>query len=327
VTSITGTVVARQLYGPYGAPRWSSGALPTDYRYTGQRPEETRLGSLYDYGARFYSVYLNRWLQPDTIVPQPGNPQSLNRYSYVLNSPLKYTDPTGHHEECSYADGCGQAGTWTSQPEIDFLSSLPPIPTSTEINLYDLTGATTRAVGRASKLFDVPPEFVAAVLNYENHRQAGLAGAIRRTAKMGINGLLGQIDKFHDEGVGYSMGVGNVKPGTAQTIEQYFMGNYSSDTEQYRVMSALHKLDTGKLNNGPMNVLYVAGNVRIAIDLLYEQGYRGPISQDNAALVISYHNSPSALLWGRPGPAGIEGITLLIQASLRQVPLPFFPGR
>ncbi len=56
VTSITGTLVARQLYGPYGAPRWSSGTLPTDYRYTGQR-SETGLGSLHDYGARFYSAW------------------------------------------------------------------------------------------------------------------------------------------------------------------------------------------------------------------------------------------------------------------------------
>jgi hypothetical protein len=29
-------------------------------------------------------------------VPNPANPQSLNRYSYILNNPLKYTDPTGH---------------------------------------------------------------------------------------------------------------------------------------------------------------------------------------------------------------------------------------
>ncbi len=40
--------------------------------------------------------YLNHFTQPDSIIPQPGNPQSLNRYSYVLNSPLKFTDPTGH---------------------------------------------------------------------------------------------------------------------------------------------------------------------------------------------------------------------------------------
>jgi hypothetical protein len=29
-------------------------------------------------------------------VPEPGNPQSLNRYSYALNNPMRYTDPTGH---------------------------------------------------------------------------------------------------------------------------------------------------------------------------------------------------------------------------------------
>jgi hypothetical protein len=35
-------------------------------------------------------------VQPDTIVPQASNTQALNRYSYVLNNPMKYTDPTGH---------------------------------------------------------------------------------------------------------------------------------------------------------------------------------------------------------------------------------------
>ena len=46
--------------------------------------------------ARFYDPLLGRFLSADTIVPEPGNPQSLNRYSYVYNSPLMYNDPTGH---------------------------------------------------------------------------------------------------------------------------------------------------------------------------------------------------------------------------------------
>jgi hypothetical protein len=36
------------------------------------------------------------WTQADTQIPDYYNPQSLNRYSYTLNNPLKYTDPTGH---------------------------------------------------------------------------------------------------------------------------------------------------------------------------------------------------------------------------------------
>lgn len=53
------------------------------------------LGLVY-YQARFYVPYLNRFLSADTIVPDPANPQSFNRYSYVYNNPVNYTDPTGH---------------------------------------------------------------------------------------------------------------------------------------------------------------------------------------------------------------------------------------
>ena len=49
-----------------------------------------------DYKARFYSVYLNRFIQPDTIVPNMFYSQSLNRYAYANNNPVKYSDPSGH---------------------------------------------------------------------------------------------------------------------------------------------------------------------------------------------------------------------------------------
>lgn len=42
------------------------------------------------------SPYINRFLQPDSIIPGAANPQSWNRFSYVTNNPLRYTDPTGH---------------------------------------------------------------------------------------------------------------------------------------------------------------------------------------------------------------------------------------
>ncbi len=48
------------------------------------------------YNARYYDPELGRFISPDTIVQDPSNPQTLNRYSYVLNNPLKFTDPSGH---------------------------------------------------------------------------------------------------------------------------------------------------------------------------------------------------------------------------------------
>jgi RHS repeat-associated protein len=97
-TDANGAPTSQLRYLPYGAPRpgYPTGNVQTDYRFTGQRSEEASLGSLYDYGARMYSPVLGRFLSADTLVPSPGNPQSLNRYSYVLNNPIKYVDPTGH---------------------------------------------------------------------------------------------------------------------------------------------------------------------------------------------------------------------------------------
>jgi hypothetical protein len=41
----------------------------------------------------------------------PTNPQALNRYSYVQNNPLKYTDPTGHANKCPECSGQGSPGS------------------------------------------------------------------------------------------------------------------------------------------------------------------------------------------------------------------------
>jgi len=45
---------------------------------------------------RIYDPRLGRFLQADPVVQAPKNSQSLNRYSYVLNNPLSYTDPSGY---------------------------------------------------------------------------------------------------------------------------------------------------------------------------------------------------------------------------------------
>jgi len=92
----SGNVVANgeQRYYPFGESRLTGAALPTDRLYTGQR--DVGLGGLYHYNARFYLPKLGRFISADTIVPELGNPQALNRYAYVYNNPVRYTDPSGH---------------------------------------------------------------------------------------------------------------------------------------------------------------------------------------------------------------------------------------
>lgn len=53
-------------------------------------------------GGRIYDPALARFLTPDPMVARPSKSQSFNRYSYVHNSPLMLTDPTGL---CDCADG------------------------------------------------------------------------------------------------------------------------------------------------------------------------------------------------------------------------------
>jgi RHS repeat-associated protein len=107
----SGAVVAEMRYDAFGATRLSTGTMPGDRLYTGQIWAEV---GLYYFNARWYSVALGRWTQPDSIVPEPGNPQSLNRFGFVLNNPLRYTDPTGHRE-CDEA-GCNDVGNQWAPP-------------------------------------------------------------------------------------------------------------------------------------------------------------------------------------------------------------------
>ena len=94
VLDSSGAVVGEQRYYPFGEVRVSTGSICTDRLYTGQRAIPS-LG-LMDYHARFYDSYLNRWTQPDSIIPNEYDPQSLNRYEYARNNPINFNDPSGH---------------------------------------------------------------------------------------------------------------------------------------------------------------------------------------------------------------------------------------
>lgn len=100
------TALAGQVSGSYTATNaysydsWGKAASNQQSNnsigYTGQRLDaETGLMALGN-GERYYSPTLARFIQQDSFTGFNQRPDTLNRYSYVVNNPLKHTDPSGH---------------------------------------------------------------------------------------------------------------------------------------------------------------------------------------------------------------------------------------
>ena len=89
------TIYGDTAFAPFGETYANTNT--TDPYHFAAYPLDFALG-LYDTAAREYHTTQGRWLTPDPAglsAVDPTNPQSWNRYAYVLNNPMSFTDPTG----------------------------------------------------------------------------------------------------------------------------------------------------------------------------------------------------------------------------------------
>jgi RHS repeat-associated protein len=89
----SGAAATSERYYAYGKDR-GTGNLPTDHRFTGQISDGSGLVFM---NARYYDPVLGSFISPDTVVPEPGQPEGYNRYAYANGNPLRFIDPTGHY--------------------------------------------------------------------------------------------------------------------------------------------------------------------------------------------------------------------------------------
>ena len=98
----SGAVVERDSYDAWGKRRNIDGSDDaacsltslTSRGYTGH--EHIDAVCLINMNARIYDPVLGRFTAADSVVPDPSDGQSFNRYAYVNNGPLSATDPSGH---------------------------------------------------------------------------------------------------------------------------------------------------------------------------------------------------------------------------------------
>jgi RHS repeat-associated protein len=96
------TILEQYSFDAWGRKRnptdWNdyTNVVPSQYMIRGFTMHEM-LGEvgIINMNGRVYDPVLGRFIQADNVVQDPENLQNYNRYSYVLNNPLKYTDPSG----------------------------------------------------------------------------------------------------------------------------------------------------------------------------------------------------------------------------------------
>ena len=103
ITNEAGAIVEHLAYEPFGKRRYPNGnddpnnaifGVTTDRGFTSH--EHLDEVALIHMNGRIYDPVLARFMTPDSFIQAPGNLQSYNRYSYTINNPLAYTDPSGH---------------------------------------------------------------------------------------------------------------------------------------------------------------------------------------------------------------------------------------
>ncbi len=197
MTNSSADIVKDIKYKPYGASYDETGT-GSNYLFTGQELD-TETG-LYYYGARYYDAELGRFISADSIVPDPSNPQSLNRYSYALNNPINYTDPTGHFSLKNLFKTIVKAVIFTALAIVTHGAIFALLPSISTISAIALTGAIMGAVVTASNggsLSDIARgAVIGAVMGFAAgvHIYAGYAmmmgGGVDAYSKGGMDGLI-----------------------------------------------------------------------------------------------------------------------------------------
>ncbi|QTA89005.1 RHS repeat domain-containing protein [Desulfonema magnum] len=94
ITDSAGKLAERTRYFPFGEIREGG-----NERYTFTGKEKDKVTDFYYFEARHYYSGYRHFTQADVVALNIYDPQSLNRYAYVKNNPVKLIDPSGNYEE------------------------------------------------------------------------------------------------------------------------------------------------------------------------------------------------------------------------------------
>src|SRR5208283_691319 len=274
ITDSSGNVEEQTDYFPYGGIAYSSGADENRYKFTGKE-RDTESG-LDNFGARYDASNMGRFMTPDPLYLELHrliDPQQLNLYAYVRNSPLSLTDATGLDITCT-GDKCANYLT-ALQKDVSFKIDYDKngkVETVGDIDKKSLSKSdkaflsaiddskhhvTINAIGgdKDSSVFFGASHGATHTINFD---QAALLDSSKNAGGMTSAGLVGhETLEGYDESKGYNMSeghdyatglgfpgldpgritglFGNAQTGTAYGFTQQFQVHGTGTTENIRI--------------------------------------------------------------------------------------------
>jgi RHS repeat-associated protein len=178
VTDAYANVVDRRSFDAWGKLRnlpWQSQAGLDDPLYLTQLPytnkgytghEHVQEVDLIHMNGRMYDATLARFISADPHIQAASSSQSYNRYSYVLNNPLKYSDPSGYFfKKLFHATTKAFKAAWQATVG-DVLRAIAKVPIlNTIANIAACTTALGCAAYAAASTYAVTGDFSGALLS------------------------------------------------------------------------------------------------------------------------------------------------------------------
>jgi RHS repeat-associated protein len=186
-STATGAGESATYFSPFGEQHVSTGVRAFQESYLGFA--EIGSSGVLQLGARAYDPRLRHWLSPDQIVADGSRPQSLNRYSYAFNNPVRWIDTTGYQAQDTYEFSCPQCTVIIVNPEpparaqpSDPFWNMPFMPDLSISTTIDISDLQTEEAD-----LQLPPEPQSPTSKFESAMQ-WLAFAVGEAT--GVNGLL-----------------------------------------------------------------------------------------------------------------------------------------
>ena len=299
-----GWPLSSNQFAPFGE-QLGRDTTASHYKFTGK--ERDAESGLDYFGARYYGSMMGRMMSPDPVGGDMTNPQSLNRYSYVLNNPLRFTDPTGLYV-CRDGQDCS----------------------AFEKTLAGLRNSKNADVSRAANAYGAAGEKNGVTVGFADLSKSGQDGVTKSSLGQGSDGKLqAQSDvtiNSKASGAGYDSAVGHEGSHVADAqavvgsivVDEhgnFTVGNnitrYQSEQRAYGVTNAILSSEGVNANEGcngcNLGQNTMQGQVPGVVDRIMNSG--------NNYMSGGQHMGPR-----NQGGSVVNGLDLTPKATVPQVP-------